>query len=143
RRTFGYHRAGILAALLNAASLVAMALFIFWEAVQRLRAPAPVQSSVMIAAALAAVLLNTLISVWLHGDAKHDLNIRSAYLHMVGDAVSAFGVVIAGVVIAVTRSPLADPIVSFLIAGLILWSSWGILTESVNVLLEAAPAGLN
>jgi cobalt-zinc-cadmium efflux system protein len=143
RRTFGYHRVGILAALVNAVSLVVIAGFIFWEAIDRFRNPQPVQSVPMIVVALIAVLINGLISVWLHGEAKHDLNVRSAYLHMLGDAVSALGVVVAGAVIAITGNPVADPIVSLLIGGLILWSSWGIFIESLNVLLEAAPRGLD
>src|SRR5947209_3185777 len=91
RRTYGYHRAGILAALVNAVSLMVIALVIFWEAYQRLRFPEPVQSGPMIGVALAAVLLNGLIGLWLRGEARHDLNVRSAYLHMLGDAVSALG----------------------------------------------------
>src|SRR5262249_49940549 len=89
RRTFGYHRVGILAALVNAVSLVIIAIWIFWEAVERLRAPAPVASTVMIAVALVAIAINTLISLWLRRGAQHDLNVRSVYLHMVGDALSA------------------------------------------------------
>lgn len=143
RRTFGYHRVGILAALVNAVSLVVIALLIFWEATQRLSAPEAVHSSLMIGVALVAVIINGVITVSLHADAQHDLNMRSAYMHMLGDAISAVGVVIAGVVIATTRSPLADAVVSFLIGALILWSSWGILVEAVNVLLEAVPAGLD
>jgi cobalt-zinc-cadmium efflux system protein len=142
-RTFGYHRVGILVALANAATLVVIALSIFWEAFHRLREPAPVSSGLMIGVALVALLLNTIISLWLRGEAKHDLNVRSAYLHMVGDAVSALGVVVAGVVIALTGSTLADPVVSLLIGGLILWSSGGILAEAVTVLLEAAPNSLD
>ncbi|HMF13967.1 MAG TPA: cation diffusion facilitator family transporter [Gemmataceae bacterium] len=143
KRTFGYHRAGILAALINAGSLVLIALFIFWEAVRRLNSPEPVQGGLMIGVALAAVLLNGLISVWLRAEGKHDLNIRSAYLHMLGDALSAVGVVIAGVIVIATGQTIADPLVSLLIGVLILWSSWGILTEAVNVLLEAVPKGLD
>jgi cobalt-zinc-cadmium efflux system protein len=142
-RTFGYHRVGILVALANAGTLVVIALLIFWEAIQRLRNPAPVQSGLMIGVALAALLLNTVISIWLCGEAKHDLNVRSAYLHMVGDALSALGVVAAGVIIAMTGNSLADPAVSLLIGGLILWSSGGVLTEAVTVLLEAAPSSLD
>jgi cobalt-zinc-cadmium efflux system protein len=142
QRTFGYHRVGILAALVNAVSLVVMALLIFWEASERLRDPQPVQSKPMILVALIAVLLNTVISVWLKDAAKHDLNVRSAYLHMVGDAVSAAGVVAAGVIIAITGASIADPIVSILIGMMILWSSWGVLKESVNVLLEGIPKGV-
>ena len=143
KRTFGHHRVGILAALVNSVSLVVIALLIFWEAISRLRHPEPVRSTPMIIVALVAVLMNTLISLWLRSAARRDLNVRSAYLHMLGDAVSAAGVVAAGVVVAFTGASIADPLVSILIALLILWSSWTILKESVNVLLEAIPEGLN
>jgi cobalt-zinc-cadmium efflux system protein len=142
-RTFGYHRVGILAALANAGSLVIIALLIFWEALQRLRSPEPVHGGLMIGMALAAIGINALISLWLRSEARHDLNVRSAYLHMAGDALSGLGVVVAGVVIATTGATVADPAVSLLIAALILWSSWGILAEAVDVLLEAPPAGLD
>lgn len=143
RLTYGYHRAGILAALVNALSLVFIALFIFWEGIDRLRNPRPVEGGPMIVVALIALALNVVISLWLRGEAKHDLNIRSAYLHMLGDALSALGVVAAGVVVALTGNPIADPIVSLLIAVLILASSWGILDESIHVLLEGAPKGMD
>jgi cobalt-zinc-cadmium efflux system protein len=89
-----------------------------------------------------AIGVNAAISVRLHRGAQHDLNIRSAYLHMVGDAISAFGVVIAGVLLAVTHTTIADPIVSLLIAGVILYSSYDVLRESATVLLEGTPAGI-
>ena len=143
KRTFGHHRVGILAALVNSVSLVVIALLIFWEAISRLRHPEPVHSTPMIIVALVAVLMNTLISLWLRNAARKDLNVRSAYLHMLGDAISAAGVVAAGVVVAFTGASIADPLVSILIGLLILWSSWTILKESVNVLLEAIPEGLN
>jgi cobalt-zinc-cadmium efflux system protein len=143
RRTFGYHRVGTLAALVNSVSLVIIALLVFWEAVHRLRQPATVRSTPMIIVAAIAILMNIAISMWLRGAAKKDLNVRSAYVHMLGDAVSAAGVVVAGFVVALTGASIADPIVSILIGLLILWSSWGILKESVNVLLEAIPAGMN
>jgi cobalt-zinc-cadmium efflux system protein len=142
-RTFGYHRVGILAALVNAVSLVIIALLIFWEALSRLRTPEPVHGIPMIVVALIAVLMNTVISLWLKGEARHDLNVRSVYMHMAGDAISAAGVVLAGIVVAITGSSVADPVVSILIGILILWSSWAILKESVNVLLEGIPAGLS
>lgn len=143
RRTFGYHRVGILAALGNAASLVVIALLIAWEGVGRLLHPQAARGAVMIGVAAAAVVVNAAIALWLQRGAEHDLNIRSAYLHMLGDAASACAVIAAGVIVAVTGNPIADPVVSFIIAALILWSSWGILSESVNVLLEASPAGLD
>ncbi len=142
--TYGYHRVGIIAALANAVSLVVIALLIVWEAFDRLRHPAPVSPGLMIAVAAVGILVNGVISVWLHNASKrehNDLNIRGAYVHMVGDALSALGVVIAGAVVAMTGRWAADPIVSFLIAGLILWSSWGVMTESVMVLLEGTPVG--
>ncbi len=143
KRTFGYHRVGILAALVNAAGLVVMAGAIFWEALQRLYTPEPVQSGPMIWVALLAIILNSGIAWWLSRAAKEDLNIRGAYLHMVGDAAASFGVVIAGIIIALTGAYIADPIVSIIFAALVLWSSWSILTESIHVLLEATPAGLD
>src|SRR5947199_6423660 len=98
KRTFGYHRVGILAALVNAVSLVVIALLIFWEAIARLRNPETVHSTPMIVIALVAIAMNTVISLWLSGDAKHDWNVRSAYMHIVGDAISADDVVIADLV---------------------------------------------
>ena len=140
--TFGYHRVGVLAALVNAASLVLIAVVIFWEAVGRFRHPEAVDPTVMIAVAAVAVALNTAISMSLH-KGREDLNVRSAYLHMVGDAVSAGGVVIAGIVVRLTGAHRADPVVSVLIGLLILWSSWGILRECLTVLLEGVPADVN
>jgi cobalt-zinc-cadmium efflux system protein len=141
--TFGYHRVGVFAALANAVSLVLIAVFIGWEAIDRIRAPEIVNGPAMIVVAIAAIIVNLTIGLWLHKGSKDDLNIRSAYLHMVGDAVSAFCVVIAGALVATTRLPLADPIVSLLIAGLILYSSYGVLRESATVLLEGTPTGMD
>jgi cobalt-zinc-cadmium efflux system protein len=95
----------------------------------------------MIGVAGIAIVVNILIGLWLHEDAKDDINIRSAYLHQIGDAASAFGVVIAGVFVATTGQSVADPIVSLIIAGLILFSSYGVLSESATVLLEGTPLG--
>jgi cobalt-zinc-cadmium efflux system protein len=97
----------------------------------------------MIYAALAALLVNGVISLWLRGEAKHDLNIRSAYLHMLGDAISSVWVIVAGVVVAVTGASVADPAVSILIGCFILWSSWSVLVEATNVLMEAVPKNLD
>jgi cobalt-zinc-cadmium efflux system protein len=143
RRTFGYHRVGTLAALVNSVSLVVIALLVFWEAIDRLRHPQLVHSTPMIIVAVMALVMNTVISLWLRGGAKKDLGVRSAYVHMLGDAISAAGVVVAGLVVAFTGASIADAVVSILIGILILGSSWGILKESVNVLLEAIPAGMN
>ena len=139
--TYGYHRVGILAALANAVSLVVTAIAIAWEAVARIRHPEPVAGGMMIAVALVAIVVNGVISLWLYKGSKNDVNVRSAYLHMLGDAISAFGVVLAGIVVLMTGAPSADPIVSFIIAGLILWTSVGVLQETTTVLLEGTPLG--
>lgn len=142
KRTFGYHRVGILAALVNAVGLAVMAIVIFWEAIQRLQTPEHVQSGPMIWVALLAIVLNSGIAWWLASAAKEDLNIRSAYLHMMGDAAASLGVVIAGIIIAFTSLFIADPIVSIVFALLVLWSSWSIFTESIQMLLEGIPVGM-
>jgi cobalt-zinc-cadmium efflux system protein len=141
--TFGYHRVGIFAALANAVSLVLLAVFIAWEAIERIRQPEIANGPVMIVVAAAAIVVNLVIGLWLHKGARDNINIRSAYLHMLGDAVSAFGVVIAGVLVATVGGLLADPIVSLLIAGLILYSSYDVLLESATVLLEGTPPGID
>ncbi len=141
RMTFGYHRVGVFAALINAVSLVLIALFIGWEAIVRIQHPEPASGGLMIGLAAGAIVVNLVIGKWLHQGAKHDINIRSAYLHQIGDAVSALGVVVAGIIIATTGSLSADPIVSLVIAALILYSSYGVLSESATVLLEGTPVG--
>lgn len=141
--TFGYHRVGIFAAFVNAVSLVVIALVIAWEALSRLRQPEPASSALMIGVAIAAVVVNVGIGLRLHRGAEHDLNIRSAYLHMIGDAVSAGAVVVAGIVVAVTHDPVADPIVSLVIAVLIVYSTYGIFRDSVTVLLEGTPPNVD
>jgi cobalt-zinc-cadmium efflux system protein len=118
-----------------------IAVIIAWEAIARVRHPEVASGELMIAVAGSAIVVNVIIGVWLHRGAKNDLNVRSAYLHMLGDAVSAFGVVIAGVIVATTGARRADPIVSLVIAALILYSSYGVLRESATVLLEGTPAG--
>ena len=141
--TFGYHRVGVFAALINAISLVGIALWIGWEAIARIRQPEAASGSLMIGVAAAAMVINVIIGLRLHRGSKHDMNVRSAYLHMMGDAVSALGVVIAGILVTVTGSFLPDPAVSLLIAALILHSSYGVLRESATVLLEGTPKGMD
>jgi cobalt-zinc-cadmium efflux system protein len=140
KRTYGYHRAGILAALANAVSLIVMAVLIFWEAAVKLRQPAAeIEPTSMVVLGACAILMNGAISLILRRQAHSDLNARSAYLHMLGDALSAVGVMVAGAVIRYTGYTQADPIASILIGILILGSSWNVLVEAVNVLLEGVP----
>lgn len=138
-RTYGYHRAGILVALINSGTLVLIALGIFYEAVQRLIAPPPVEEDVLIVVGLIAVGVN-LGTAWLvHAGSEHDLNLRSAFVHLMGDVLSTIGAVLAGVGIALTGWQILDPLVSVLIGALILWNAWLIIRDSLRILLEATP----
>lgn len=143
RRTFGYHRAGILVALINSTTLVLIALGIFYEAVQRLIAPPPVAEDVLIVVGLIAVGVN-LGTAWLvHAGSDHDLNLRSAFVHLMGDVLSTIGAVLAGIGIALTGWHVLDPLVSVLIGALILWNAWLIIRESLSILLESTPRDVN
>ena len=142
-KTFGYHRAGILAALVNAATLCGIAVLICYEALRRLVAPPAVQEDVIIVVALVAFVMNTVIAFALRQPGKHDLNVRSAFVHMAGDAVSTLGVFAAGIAIALTGLSGLDPLASILISAIIIWSSWGILRETVDILLEGTPRGID
>lgn len=141
-RTFGYHRAGILAALVNATTLIGIALLIFYEAYERLVAPPPIQEQIMMVVAGVGFVINTGIAFFLRHFAQ-DLNVRSAFIHMVGDALSTLGVVIAGFAIHLTGWEILDPLASVLIGVLIAVSSWGILREGINILLEGTPTGID
>jgi cobalt-zinc-cadmium efflux system protein len=142
-KSYGYHRAGVLAAFINAGTLAAFTIYIFVEAFQRLRAPEAVNSLAMLVTAAIALVLNGTITWSLHNEGKDDLNIRSAVLHMLGDAISSAGIIVAAILIRVTLHTFWDPAVSVLIGVGILWSSWGILREAVNLLLEGTPAGID
>ncbi len=142
-RTYGFHRIGILTALFNALTLVVIAVLIFIGAWHLIVHPEPVQGNLMIVVAAIGFALNTTIAVALRGEAKHDVNVRAAYVHMAGDALSSIGVVIAGIVIHFTGWRYADPLVSVLIGLFIIYNSWGIVQETINVLLEGAPLGMD
>ena len=142
-KSYGYHRAGVLAAFINAGSLLALTIYIFWEAIARLRAPHAVDSGAMLGTAVVALVLNSVITLWLREAGRHDINIRSAVLHMLGDAVSSAGIIAAALLIRFTGASYWDAVVSLGIGVLILWSSWGVLREAMNMLLEGTPAGID
>jgi len=141
-KTFGYQRAGVLAAFVNAAALVVIAGLIFYEAWQRLISPAPVHAPLMIAVAAVGVAMNGAIAFFLHRSGS-DVNMRSALLHMVGDTFSTAAVIAGGWAILATGQSWIDPALSFGIGALILWSSFGIIRETLNILLEGTPRGMN
>jgi len=138
-KTFGYHRAGILVALLNSTTLVVIALGIFYEAIQRLIAPPTVNEGALIGVGLIAVVINVGTAWLVHSGSDHDLNLRSAFVHLMGDVLSTIGAVLAGIGIALTGWQWLDALVSLLIGGLIVWNAWTIIRESVSILLEGTP----
>jgi cobalt-zinc-cadmium efflux system protein len=140
-KTYGYHRAGVLAALVNAASLVVVSFFILYEAFRRLQHPEQVQASVMMWVAGAGVVMNGVIALLLYRSGG-DINIRSALLHEVGDTLSTAAVIVGGWIILATGNYWIDSVLSLAIGVLILWSSFGIVRETMNILLEGTPRGM-
>ena len=141
-KTFGYQRAGVLAAFINAGTLVVISLWIAFEAIHRLSAPVMVQPKLMMYVAAAGVVMNGVIAALLWGVAR-DVNMRSAFLHMAGDTLSTAAVIAGGAGILLTGQNWIDPVLSLLIAALILWSSFGIVRETLNILLEGTPRGVS
>jgi cobalt-zinc-cadmium efflux system protein len=144
-RSFGFYRAEVLAALLNAAALLAISGYIFWEAFHRLSEPPAVESGPMLLVAVAGIVANA-ASAWVlarGGGHQHNLNTRGAFLHVVGDLLGSVAAIIAAVIMLTTGWYQADPILSAGIGLLILWGAWRLLRESVDVLLEATPAHLD
>jgi cobalt-zinc-cadmium efflux system protein len=140
-KTYGYHRAGVLAALVNAVSLVAVSFFIFYEAFHRLQHPEQVRASTMMWVAGVGVIMNAGIAFLLYR-AGGDVNIRSALLHEVGDTLSTAAVIVGAWAILVTGNYGIDSALSFGIGALILWSGFGIVRETLNILLEGTPRGV-
>jgi cobalt-zinc-cadmium efflux system protein len=141
-KTYGYQRAGVLAAFVNALTLVALAAWIFYESALRLRHPATVAEGTMIAVAGLGVVLNGAIMWALRSASRHDLNVRSAFIHMLGDALGSAAIVAGGVVMFYTGWLWVDPVLSILIGALIVWTAWDIIRESLNILLEGLPRGI-
>jgi len=142
-KTFGYHRLEILAALVNGVTLVVISLLILYEAYQRWASPPLVRGNVVMLIATGGLGIN-LISAWiLHGRHEIDLNIRGAWLHVISDALGSVGAIVAGALMWLYGWYAADPLFSALIGILIVWSSWRLIRESTNVLLEGTPAHIN
>lgn len=142
RKTFGYHRVGILAALINAVTLIVIALAITGEAIQRFQHPQPVQPLIMFLAAGVGIVVNLYIGFGLQKE-SNNLNMRAAALHVFSDVAASIGVIIAGVIILLTHWTLADPLLSVGIAVLIAFGAWRLLRETTDILLEACPKGIS
>ncbi|HXE31767.1 MAG TPA: cation diffusion facilitator family transporter [Terriglobales bacterium] len=141
RKTFGFHRAGVLTALANVLTLFVITVLIVVEAIERLRTPQTVATGPMLWVAAIGLVMNAAIALALESGSE-DVNLRAAFLHMVGDAFATALVILGAIVIRRTGWLLVDPILSLVIGGLIVASGWGVLHETLNILLEGAPRGL-
>jgi cobalt-zinc-cadmium efflux system protein len=143
RRTFGYHRVGILTALLNSATLLPLSAYLIYEAMGRFFAPEPIESGIMLGVAALGLVANLAIALLLRGEAHGNLNMESAFLHVAGDAAASAGVIIGGIIIAVTGWTAVDPILSIGISLLIAFSAWRLMRDTVRILLESVPSDVN
>ncbi len=141
-KTFGYHRAGVLSAFVNALTLVVLSAWILYESVLRLGNPQAVNETVMIAVASLGLLMNGGIMLALKSASRGDVNIRGAFIHMLGDALGSIAIIAGALAIRYTGWRQVDPILSILIALLIVWTAWDIIRESLNILLEGLPRGI-
>jgi cobalt-zinc-cadmium efflux system protein len=139
RMTFGYHRIGVIIAIVNAVSIFGIAGVIFYEAYQRWRNPPEVNSSLMLTVAAIGLAVNIIIAFWLRKEQHRNLNVRSAFWHVIGDALASIGVIAGAVIILLTGWFIVDPLLSVLIGFIILTSAWGIFREGFKVLIEAVP----
>ena len=139
-KTYGYLRWEILAALLNGAALLVISVWICAEAVLRFRHPEPVAAGIMLGVAVAGLLVNVVAAVALHGSHKHNLNVRGAYLHVLGDLLASIATIAAALVIQFTGWVIADPITSIVSTVLIVRGAWSLVSDAIQVLLEAAPS---
>lgn len=143
RRTYGWKRSSILAALANAIFLLISIGIIAWEAVKRLEHPHPLQPGVMMIVGAIGILVNGGTALLFMSGSKNDLNIRGAFLHMIADAAITLGVVVTGLTIALTGFDWLDSAVSLVIAAVVVWGTWGLLKESFNLSLDAVPAAID
>jgi cobalt-zinc-cadmium efflux system protein len=142
RHTYGYHRLRVLAALANGATLLLVAFEIFREAIRRFSNREPVLAGPMLVVAAIGLVVNLIVAYVLRGHSHEDLNVRSAFLHVLGDALASVGVIVAGLVIVLTGWTVVDPLVSVLIGVIILVGSGNVLRQSVHILVEGVPRGL-
>ena len=142
QKTFGYHRTGVLAAFLNALALIGIAIWIVVEAVYRFDHPHAVKPNIMMMVAAAGVVMNGVIATMLW-TAGRDVNIRSVFIHMLGDTLSTAAVILGGFAILYSGMIWIDPALSIIIAAMIFWSSLSIVLETLNILLEGAPRGIS
>ena len=142
-KTFGYKRIEILAALFNSSVLIGISIFLFWEAWERFRNPEPVREGIMFSVAMIGLLANLISVFLLKKDSKHNLNIKSAYLHLLGDTFSSFAVIGGAILIYYFATYWVDPLLTILIGLFIIKATYGVLKETINILMESSPKDLN
>ncbi len=143
RHTFGYHRTEIMAALINGVVLILVSIFIFYEAYHRLFSHPEINTSIMLIIAAVGLVANVVGMLVLQRSSKGSLNVRAAFWHIIGDTMSSFGVIVAGIIIIFTGWTIVDPILACLIGLVILWGAFRIVKEAGDVLLEAVPEGID
>jgi len=142
-KTFGYQRAEIIGAFINLITLVLIALFLIKEGIERFYNPQPIDGTIMFAVAIIGLLGNVITAVLLFRSSKENINLRSAYIHILSDALSSVGVIVAGVLILWYQLYIIDTILTLIIAGYILWQSYYMLRKTINILMESTPANID
>jgi cobalt-zinc-cadmium efflux system protein len=142
-KTYGYLRMEILVALINGAALIGIAAVIYWQAWLRFSEPPEVEGTLMLVVATGGLIVNIIGAVLLHSSAAHNLNMRGAYLHVLGDLLGSVGAITAAILILTAGWYVADPLISVLVATLILVGAWRLVRESVDILLEAVPRNID
>lgn len=142
KKTFGYQRAEVIGAFINLVTLVIIALYLVKEGVERFYNPQPIDGMVMFIVAVVGLLGNLITALLLHRDSRENINIKSAYVHILSDAFSSVGVIVAGVLILYYELYIVDTVLTLIIAGYILWQSYYMLRKTINILMESTPAGL-
>ena len=143
RQTFGLLRVEVLAALINGVALVAISLYIIWEAILRIQTPEPIEAPLMLVVAVFGLLANVSGVLLLRGEAKGNLNVKGAFLHIVGDMLSSIGVILAAVLILLFDLKIADPVISMAIGVIIIYGAWRIIAQSIYIFLEFAPGHID
>ncbi|MBU7554358.1 cation diffusion facilitator family transporter [Pediococcus ethanolidurans] len=138
-KTFGYRRAEIISAFVNSVFLIVVSVFLIIESVRRILNPEPVNGGIMLIVAIVGTLANFVSALLLSRGAKNNLNIKATYLHILSDAMSSFGIIIGAIIIQIWHINIVDPIVTTLVSGYIMWETWPVLKEAINILMQAAP----
>ncbi|MBI9068267.1 MAG: cation transporter [Salinivirgaceae bacterium] len=143
QHTFGYKRVEILAALLNAVVLISICIFLFFEAYERLTDPQPIKGKIMFIVAIFGLLANLISVLVLNKDKDHNLNVKAAYLHLLGDTLSSVAVIFGGIAIWIYNIFWIDPLITILVGIYIIYHTWGVIKQTVDILMQTTPSNIN